>query len=115
MTARVLAFEDMTYESGVGFTNPPKFRLASPEKSVNGFPIQLDSIAFVNHNGNPGLYLRPKLVMNGDANGFSAFLGMIFYSCLLYTSTQQKYAAGSSLNCRRISNILQSRYSPKVE
>lgn len=91
MTARVLAFEDMTYESGVGFTNPPKFRLASPEKSVNGFPIQLDSIAFVNHNGNPGLYLRPKLVMNGDANGFSAFLGMIFYSEISFSGSTDRF------------------------
>lgn len=75
-----IVFEEMEYETYKGFVNKPVFRMASPAKSLNGFPIQIDSIDFTTHNGHPGLYIKPKLVLVSDTNGFSVSAGLIFYA-----------------------------------
>ena len=75
-----IVFEEMEYETNKGFINKPVFRMASPAKSLNGFPIQIDSIDFTTHNGHPGLYIKPKLVLVSDTNGFSVSAGLIFYA-----------------------------------
>ena len=73
-----IVFEEMEYETYKGFVNKPVFRMASPAKSLNGFPIQIDSIDFTTYNGNPGLYIKPKLVLVSDTDGFSVSAGLIF-------------------------------------
>ncbi len=75
-----IVFEEMEYETYKGFVNKPVFRMASPAKSLNGFPIQIDSIDFTTYNGNPGLYIKPKLVLVSDTDGFSVSAGLIFYA-----------------------------------
>lgn len=79
INAARLEFENLGYKSREGILGGAVFKKASPQKTVNGFPIQLDSIAFTNYQGNPGLYFRPKVVFVGEEDGFSASAGMIFY------------------------------------
>ena len=75
-----IRFENLGYESGEGIIGGAVFSKASPAKFVNGFPIQLDSIALVTHQGNPGLYIEPRITLSGDENGFSGSVGMIFFA-----------------------------------
>lgn len=70
-----IKFENLGYKSGAGF-DQGDFSLASPQKTMNGFPIQLDSIDFVSEGGYQGFYLKPKIVLVGDVNGFSAEAGL---------------------------------------
>jgi hypothetical protein len=70
-----IKFENLGYKSGIGFESGD-FSFASPQKTMNGFPIQLDSIDFVNEGGYQGFYFKPKIVLVGDENGFSAAAGM---------------------------------------
>ena len=75
-----IRFENLGYESGEGIIGGAVFGKASPAKFVNGFPIQLDSIALTNHLGNPGLYVEPRITLSGEENGFSGSVGMIFFA-----------------------------------
>ncbi|MBK8699347.1 MAG: hypothetical protein IPN29_07275 [Saprospiraceae bacterium] len=86
-----IEFQDMAYETGKGFTNQPIFRKASPAKSLNGFPIQIDSIALTTHQGNPGLYIKPKLVLSGEEDGFSVAAGLIFYSEMSLSGAKDEF------------------------
>lgn len=70
-----IKFENLGYKSGEGW-NHGTYSLASPQKTMNGFPIQLDSIDFVNEGGYQGFYFKPKIVLVGDENGFSAAAGL---------------------------------------
>ncbi|MBK6817452.1 MAG: hypothetical protein IPG82_18845 [Saprospiraceae bacterium] len=70
-----IKFENLGYKSGVGFESGD-FSFASPQKTMNGFPIQLDSIDFVSEGGYQGFYFKPKVVLVGDVNGFSAAAGL---------------------------------------
>lgn len=75
-----IRFENLGYESGEGIIGGAVFSKASPAKFVNGFPIQLDSIALTTHLGNPGLYIEPRITLSGEENGFSGSVGMIFFA-----------------------------------
>lgn len=70
-----IKFENLGYQSGQGFDRGD-FSFASPQKTMNGFPIQLDSIDFVSEGGYQGFYFKPKVVLVGDVNGFSAAAGL---------------------------------------
>lgn len=89
-----MEFQGMGYETGVGFKNKPVFRPASPEKSLNGFPVQLDSIDFLVSNGNPALYFKPKINLVGDVNGFSVAAGLIIEGKMDFSGDKDFLTAG---------------------
>ena len=87
-----IEFQNLGYESKVGFLGGAVFKKASPQKNINGFPIQLDSIALTTYQGNPGLYIEPKVVLAGDNSGFSGSVGLIFYGNFNATSPKDVFS-----------------------
>jgi len=83
-----IEFENLGYQSGKGFIGGAVFKKASPQKTMNGFDLQLDSIAFTTYQGNPGIYFKPKVILTGDESGFSGSVGMIFYAKINFTGNK---------------------------
>lgn len=77
-----IAFQDIGYESGKGFTGEGTFAKASEQKTINGFPVSLDTIHFKSYEGHPGLYFKPRISLAGKEDGFSVAGGLVFYGKL---------------------------------
>lgn len=68
---------DLAYDNKNGFTQHD-FSYASPQKSVQGFPITIEKIGFDGDLKNAKLKITPKLSLAGDAKAFSAAARLLF-------------------------------------
>ncbi len=67
-----------------------RYSLASPQKSMSGFPISLDDLSLGLDGMNPSLTIQPRLTLAGESSGFSAAARITINSSIEEASSGKK-------------------------
>ncbi|MEM1356629.1 MAG: hypothetical protein AAGF89_00415, partial [Bacteroidota bacterium] len=76
-----IRFQDVYFHTGTGASSTGTWSEASPQKSVGGFPLQIDSIGLdFSDMRHPGFFIKPRLTLMGGDGGIGAAAMLHFYA-----------------------------------
>ncbi|HRH68034.1 MAG TPA: hypothetical protein PLB89_00870 [Flavobacteriales bacterium] len=85
MSFDVMQFEHLVLDTDNGMNSCQRctmFGLASPQHSLLGLPVSLDSVSVSFENGQPALYIAPRIALGGGDEDFAATAGLKFIGAL---------------------------------
>lgn len=86
-----ITVEHLRFNSDAGFDDRDfRYSLASPQKSMSGFPIGLDTLELGLNGFNPTLTIVPTLTLAGDNSGFSAKAEIVLEAAIVTKSSGKK-------------------------
>ncbi|MBK9763761.1 MAG: hypothetical protein IPO87_10445 [Flavobacteriales bacterium] len=108
MSFDVMEFEDLVLDSDSGMSSCRRctvFGMASPQHSLLGLPVSIDSIGVSFEMGSPTLYIAPRISLGGGDGDFAATAGLAFVGALDLGDIQRFHFDHVDLRKVRLDNV----------